>query len=331
MPRARPERDRRRPAPPKRAAALGEFDLIDRYFQRPSRQTRVGVGDDAAIVRTTPGTELHVCTDTLVADRHFPAQTPAASVGHRALAVNLSDLAAMAARPRWATLALTLPDVDTHWLGDFAGGLYRLAAEHDVDVVGGDTTGGPLTVTLTLLGEAPRGTRLTRDRAQVGDRVYVSGPLGDAAAGLALVQRQGGATTLAEQHLVNRFLWPKPRLDLTEVLRQFGRAAIDISDGLLADAEHVASASGVRLVIDAARVPVSRELAASQIRESQQQLALAGGDDLELLLTAAPEAEPILLGYGLIRIGEVVAGKGIELHDEGTPRPLPERLGYRHF
>ncbi|MEO0997609.1 MAG: thiamine-phosphate kinase [Pseudomonadota bacterium] len=331
MPRARPERDRRRRRAAPAPGPLGEFEIIERYFRLATAQTEVGGGDDAAIVRTSPGTELHVCVDTLVAGRHFPPQCPAAAVGHRALAVNLSDLAAMAARPRWATLALTLPQAEPHWLADFAHGFAALAREHGVDLIGGDTTAGPLTVTVTALGEAPRGTRLTRDGAQPGDTVYVSGPLGDAGAGLALIQRQGGATSPAEQHLVDRFLWPRPRLDLACVLREHGHAVIDISDGLVADAGHLAAASGVGLVLDLERLPVSAALVDCRLRESHLELALGAGDDYELCVCAPPAAKPVLTYHGLVPIGEAVAGSGVVFRRDGRPVDPPVSAGYRHF
>src|SRR2546429_5891384 len=225
---------------------LSEFALIERYFrgcgaQRPD--VLAGIGDDAALLTVAPDAELVAATDTLVAGVHFPHQSPPASIGHRALAVNLSDLAAMGARPAWALLALTLPDADEGWLAQFAAGFGALARAHEVALVGGDTTRGPLCVTVQLLGHVPRGEALRRCGGRAGDALFVSGTPGDAAAGLALEQGRLHASPEALAYLRERFLRPTPRIALGERLRRHASACIDVSDGLLGDAGKLADRS----------------------------------------------------------------------------------------
>ncbi len=228
--------------------ALSESALIERYFRACGAQRAdviAGVGDDAARLTSPGDLELVAATDTLVAGVHFPLTSPASSIGHRALAVNLSDLAAMGARPAWALLALTLPAADEAWLGEFAAGLASLARAHDVALVGGDTTRGPLCVTVTLLGHVPPGAALRRSGARAGDALFVSGTPGDAAAGLALEQGRLRASAAGHAYLRERFLLPTPRMALGERLRAHASGCIDVSDGLLADAGKLAAASGV--------------------------------------------------------------------------------------
>ncbi|GAC1459298.1 MAG: thiamine-phosphate kinase [Steroidobacteraceae bacterium] len=291
---------------------LGEFALIDRYFRAcGARRADVltGVGDDAALLEVPGDTDLVAATDTLVAGVHFPHDSPAASIGHRALAVNLSDLAAMGARPAWALLALTLPEARESWLGEFATGLGDLARAHEVELVGGDTTRGPLCITVQLLGFAPRGTALKRCGACAGDALFVSGTPGDAAAGLALVQGRLRAAAAAGRYLRERFELPTPRVALGERLRRFASACIDISDGLLADAAKLAQASGTGLEIHYAALPVSAELEGAAGAERARELALTGGDDYELCFSVAEHKVAALLQelppqrWGYSRIG----------------------------
>src|SRR5712671_1588887 len=243
---------------------LSEFALIERYFstcgaQRPD--VLAGIGDDAALLAVAPEAELVAATDTLVAGVHFPHQSPPASIGHRSLAVNLSDLAAMGARPAWALLALTLPDADEGWLAEFAAGFSALARAHEVALVGGDTTRGPLCVTVQLLGQVPRGEALRRSGGRAGDALFVSGTPGDAAAGLALeqgrLQAPAEAPAEALAYLRERFLLPTPRMALGERLRRHASACIDVSDGLLGDAGKLADASRAGVEISFGAVPVS--------------------------------------------------------------------------
>lgn len=313
---------------------MDEFQLIERYFRRPapgSAGVEVGVGDDGAIVRLPPGRELVVVVDTLVAGVHFPPDMAPADVGYRALAVNLSDVAAMGAEPAWMTLALTLPAPDADWLEGFAAGLWGLAERHGVALIGGDTTRGPLTVSVEVLGHLPAGTRLLRGGARPGDRVFVSGTLGDAAAGLGLPSPASDA----ERRLRSRFLRPEPRLALGRALA--GRAsaaiaAIDVSDGLLADLAHICEASGAGAVIDEERLPLSAALLEVAGRERAAELALTGGDDYELCFTLAPEvdADDLSADVGVTAIGVMTPEPGVRLRRQGRDVPLPAG-GYRHF
>lgn len=309
-----------------------EFSVIRDFFSFSERtaSVAVGVGDDAAIIRPAAGTELVVAVDTLVESVHFPAQAPAAAVGHRALAVNLSDLAAMGATPRWATLALTLPEADTHWLADFSGGLRRTAVAAEVALIGGDTTRGALTISVSVIGETPTGSRLLRSGAKPGDELWVSGSLGDAAAGLDLLQSTGGASSPDEQFLVDRFLWPTPRQALGVALRDVANAAIDVSDGLLADLDHLLVASDAGAVLQADSIPVSKAL--HEVRgEGALELALTGGDDYELLFAVAPERRHEIPRGAASQIGVITESSGIRLRRGDKELTLPAQSGFNHF
>src|SRR5579863_9978103 len=240
--------------------ALSESELIARYFRGCGAQRRdvqLGVGDDAAILGCPPGAQLVATTDTLVAGVHFPSSVPPAAIGHRALAVNLSDLAAMGARPAWALLALTLPEADERWLGEFAAGFSALARAHGVALVGGDTTRGPLTVTIQLLGHVPHGTALRRSGARAGDLLAVSGTLGDAGAGLLFASAPPAAATREVEELVRRFDYPCPRVELCISSRGIATAAMDLSDGLVGDLPKLAQASGLHAHVSVERLPLS--------------------------------------------------------------------------
>ena len=265
-----------------------EFELIRRYFTHTVRHTRLGVGDDGAVIRARRGTELVVSADMLIAGRHLLADVDARQLGHKALAVNLSDMAAMGATPRWATLALALPHVDGAWLRGFARGFMQLARRHGVDLIGGDTTRGPLAICVQIMGEVPAGRFLTRSGARVGDEVWVSGHIGDAALTLAALERRlqlRGEELRTVQRRLNR---PAPRVALGAALRGIARSAIDISDGLCADLGHICERSRVSAVIELDRLPVSpialRHIGSRPGREA----VLAGGDDYELCFTAPP-------------------------------------------
>jgi thiamine-monophosphate kinase len=319
--------------------ALTETSLIERYFraggaQRPD--VRLGVGDDAAILSVPTGSELVATTDSLVAGVHFPPDSPPASIGHRALAVNLSDLAAMGARPAWALLALTLPQADEAWLEEFAAGLGALAREHRVALVGGDTTRGPLCVTVQLLGLVPEGAALRRSGAGAGDALFVSGSPGDAAAGLALEQRRLTAPQEARAYLRERFLRPSPRVALGEALRGFASACIDVSDGLLGDAGKLALASALGAQLEFEELPVSEALLATLGETRARELALTGGDDYELCF-AVPQAKlvPLLAQlppqrWGYRRIGALHSGSGARVMRAGTVMEF-SHSGYQHF
>ncbi|TLY57022.1 MAG: thiamine-phosphate kinase [Gammaproteobacteria bacterium] len=318
---------------------LTEFELIERYFRdcgAARSDVIAGIGDDAALVAVPPDTELVVATDTLVAGVHFPEGSPAASIGHRALAVNLSDLAAMGARAAWALLALTIPRAEEAWLAEFAAGLAALARAHGVALVGGDTTRGPLTVTVQLLGTVPPGAALRRCGGRAGDALFVSGTPGDAAAGLALEERRLAAEPLALAYLRERFLRPTPRMALGERLRGHASACIDVSDGLLGDAGKLAQASQTGVEISFAAVPVSEPLVRAVGEEQARTLALTGGDDYELLFAVHPEKVSAMLAdlpperWGYTRIGALRAAPGAEVLREGTVMQF-SHSGYQHF
>ena len=305
---------------------MDEFELIRRFFSRDlvSRDVVVGVGDDGALLRPTPGHDQVHVIDTLVEGVHFPANIDAADIGYRVVAVNLSDIAAMGATPRWMTLALTLWDKDEQWVGRFADGLYSAAREHDVALVGGDTTQGDAVVaTVHLTGEVEQGRALLRSGARVGDTVYVTGTVGDAAAGLTLLQ-----SDVVDEALLQRFLRPVARIEQGRALLGRASAAIDISDGLVADLGKLAQASGVGAEIDIASVPLSAAMLQRYDRDSAEQFALTGGDDYELCFTAPAGAIAEL--DGIAAIGVVTDGDGVVCRRGGQIVEV-DSSGYRHF
>ncbi len=314
-----------------------EFDLIARLFTRPAPHARLGVGDDAALISVSSGMELAVSTDMLVSGRHFLADTDPYFLGHKTLAVNLSDLAAMGALPRWATLALALPEADTAWLERFSSGLFDLADKFQVDLVGGDTTRGPLNLCLTILGEVEAGKALRRDGARVGDDIWVSGTLGGAMLGLRHLQ---GLMVLDEEEAsacLNRLNAPEPRVALGRRLLGLAHAAIDLSDGLLADLGHILERSLVGAEIDLNALPahpaVARRLADPDVRRC----LLAGGDDYELCFTAPSEhADAILeaaraVGVAVARIGRITGQAGLRVLDEHGNQMAIRARGFDHF
>jgi thiamine-monophosphate kinase len=318
--------------------AAGEFELIERFFgaggaARPD--VLLGIGDDAALLDVGAEQALALCVDTLVEGVHFPPDAPPESVGHKALAVNLSDLAAMGARPTWALLSLTLPQVDESWLLSFSRGLKALAREHGVALVGGDTTRGPLAVSIQLAGWVPPEQALRRDRARAGDAIYVSGRLGDAAAGLAIWQDKHGARHGAEEaQLIERLHRPQPRVALGQALLGRAHAAIDISDGLLADLGHVLTRSAVGARIEIERLPLSPALRRLHGDEQARRVALSGGDDYELCFTMPTGAQTGLEGLGVpvTRIGLIEPAPGLRLcRSDGTPFDAGDAAGYEHF
>ncbi|MCO6441531.1 MAG: thiamine-phosphate kinase [Nitrococcus mobilis] len=318
--------------------ALSEFELIERYFTGigTSRDDVIlAVGDDTALVAPQTGRHLALSLDTLVAGVHFPVDAPAETVGYKSLAVNLSDLAAMAAEPAWLLLALTLPQADPDWLERFAGGLAALANEAGMALVGGDISRGQaLTVTVQVAGYADRPLR--RDGARPGDGLYVSGTLGDAALGLQLWQ--GGQREGSDAHsLIERLHRPSPRIALAQALADLANAAIDVSDGLLADAAHLAERSAVAVVIEPHRLPLSSALRRSASAPQATTLALTGGDDYELCLSlpldqeGAAKALARQAGVILTRIGRVENGCGVRLISTTGETLTYARHGYNHF
>ncbi len=322
---------------------LGEFELIQRFFMRrhAARGARsgviLGIGDDAAVLALPPETELVAAVDTIVAGRHFPEGTDARSIGHRALAVNLSDIAAMGATPAWATLALTMPGVDTAWMERFSAGFLDLADASGVALVGGDTTRGPLTVSVQILGHVPRGTALRRSGARAGDLLAVTGTLGDAGAGLHFVTTPPTAETrLAALELIRRFDYPTPRVRLGLAARGIATAAVELSDGLIGDLPKLAQASGLAAQVAVDRLPLSEAMRAAVPATLARDWALAAGDDYELLLAVpAPRyaelaAEADQLNLTLTTIGELGAGDGVTWSLNGREF-VPGVRGWDHF
>ena len=314
--------------------ALGEFDLIARWFARAPRRgdVRLGIGDDAALLDVPAGRTLVAATDTLVEGRHFLPNAPARSIGHQALAVNLSDLAAMGAEPAWALLSLSMPDVDESWLDGFASGFDALAAAHRVDLVGGDTVRGPRVITVQVLGFVDGAAALRRSGARPGDRVFVSGTPGEAAAGLDALR--AGTSFDAGNRLVRRYLYAEPRVALGRALVGHATAAMDVSDGLFGDLAKLCAASGTGARIDLDALPVSPALAAAHDRGRCERYLLEGGDDYELLFTLPPGADAAALagagGVAVTCIGEVVGEAGVRCARGGREVHYVAR-GYDHF
>ncbi|MBH3338176.1 thiamine-phosphate kinase [Pseudomonas mendocina] len=317
---------------------MGEFELIRHYFAAaPCAQGGDGVvrgiGDDCALLALPADEQLAVSTDTLVAGVHFPDACDAFLLGQRALAVSASDLAAMGATPLAFTLALTLPSVSEAWLAAFTRGLQLMAQDCSLALVGGDTTRGPLSLTLTVFGRVPRRQALLRSGAQVGDLLCVGGELGDAAGALPLALGQRNAPDEIREALLARYWSPQPQLALGQALRGRATAALDISDGLLADCGHIAEASQVALQIELERVPLSTPLRAFAGEEHARACALSGGDDYRLAFTLPPALLADVQADWLdVRvIGRVLAGTGVQLLDAAGQPIEPPRGGYQHF
>ncbi len=314
-----------------------EFDLIARHFTRATPGAVLGVGDDCALLAPTPGMQLAVSSDMLLEGRHFSPQDSPAGIGHKSLAVNLSDLAAMGATPRWATLSIALPEADDAWLTAFARGFFRMADQHGIELVGGDTTRGALTISITVIGEVPPGQALRRDGAQAGDDVWVSGVIGSAA--LALAYRQG--CLFMEQidaaKVLPALYLPTPRVALGIALRGIASSAIDISDGLLADLGHILQRSQLGATLEFAALPTLPVAQAYLHEKVAVDCVLAGGDDYELCFTAAPDKRDAVqsaaetAGVAVTRIGQILAAPGLTVIDaDGQPLPI-EHTGYDHF
>jgi len=305
---------------------VDEFDLIRRYFQCDAQSPGVivGVGDDGAILQPSPGTQQVQVTDTLVEGVHFPANVDARDIGYRVVAVNLSDIAAMGARPRWMTLALTLWDKDESWVEEFAAGLLGAAAQHGVALVGGDTTrGDSVVVTVHVSGEVDEGAAILRSGAMPGDTVFVSGAVGDAAAGLELL-----GEGVVDDALVNRFLKPTPRVELGLALSGRAHAAIDISDGLIADLRKMLDASGAGAEIEIDNIPLSGALQARFDLDTAYRFAMTGGDDYELCFTAPANAVADI--QGITAIGTVTENDALVCRRDGSIVEV-DTSGYRHF
>ena len=317
---------------------MGEFELIRNFFAAaPCAQggegVALGIGDDCALLAVPPGEQLAISTDTLVAGVHFADPCDPFLLGQRSLAVAVSDLAAMGAAPVAFTLALTLPTVATDWLQAYANGLSAMAQSCGVRLVGGDTTRGPLTLTMTVFGRVPGGQALTRSGARPGDLLCVGGELGNAAGALPLVLGQRSADADVADVLLGHYWSPQPQLALGQALRGKATAALDISDGLLADCGHIATASAVGLLIESEKVPMSRALLSFLGENGARSAALSGGDDYVLAFTL-PQAElaPLLAaGWPVHVLGRVVAGQGVTLLDAEGRDITPSTRGYQHF
>jgi thiamine-monophosphate kinase len=323
-------------SPDETAPVAGEFELIRRYFDRgPPRRALLGIGDDCAVLAAPrPGHVFAMATDMLVGGRHFFEDADPASVGHKALAVNLSDLAAMGAQPVAFTLAIALPDVATDWLTGFCRGLFELADRSGCELVGGDTTRGPLNITVTVIGEVPEGSAIRRDAAQPGDDLWVSGELGGAA--FAVAETIHGNALPADHPARRRLDWPEPRNRLGLELRHLARAAIDVSDGLCGDLGHLMERSRVGAQVCWPDLPCDATLTGLP-EDRRMRFALSGGDDYELLFTAASENREAIaalsarLSLRLTRIGRVDSGDSLRIVDRAGRRIEWSGRGFDHF
>ena len=318
-----------------------EFALIDRYFKRPARRAVLGVGDDCALVHVSAGHELAISTDMLVAGTHFLPGVNPRTLGHKVLAVNLSDLAAMGATPRYATLAASLPHADEAWIAEFAAGFFALAEAHEVELIGGDTTRGPMNFCVTIFGETPNGTAIRRDGAQAGDDIWVSGALGGAALGLAWLRGKADWLDAEAGRAAQALLeTPAPRVNLGLALRGAASAMLDLSDGIGGDLAHIANASQLTAQLNVDALPVFAGLDSRPAAE-RRRFALAGGDDYELCFTAPRAKRDAVLQAGhaqdlsVTRVGEMVSRRSpsvallqVDASGELIPEPLS---GYQHF
>ncbi len=318
---------------------MDEFEIIDRYFLHGSypADVVVGIGDDGAVVKNQAGEETVLATDTLVESVHFPVGTSALDLGHKSLAVNLSDLAAMGAVPRWALLSLVLPHAEEDWLSQFSLGFMSLAEQYSVALIGGDTCSGPLCITVTVAGTLPVGTAITRSGASPGDQIWVSGSLGDASIGLGIIQAGADQADPNQLWLMRRLNAPEPRVTLGCSLRGLASAAIDLSDGLLADLGHILHRSGgLGAVLDVSLLPVSPAASAVCGDRAARSSALAGGDDYELCFTAPRRYETKIEALEqekaskTKKIGEICAGEGIRLIGPGSEHYNVTGAGHLH-
>lgn len=328
---------------------MGEFDLIERYFKRPTHKAALGVGDDCALLRPTQGMQLAVSSDMLVDGRHFLSTVDPARLGHKALAVNLSDLAAVGAEPLGFTLALSLPRVDESWLAGFSMGLLRLADAHGCELVGGDTTQGPLNICITVFGEVPPGDALLRQNAQVGDDIYISGTVGDARLALEVFRGTHTLSGEAFEQTRLRMEQPTPRVELGTALRAVANAAIDVSDGLLGDLGHILKRSGVGAQIDTTWLQAAGSFGEVRLAagittvmadlpwNKRLKFALSGGDDYELCFTAPVNQRELVHAAAwetntpVTRIGRITQEQGLVVLDP-QGQPIAKRFAsFDHF
>ena len=319
---------------------MSEFSLIKKYFTRPTRHTNLGIGDDAALITVASGMQLAISSDTLVAGTHFLADCAPYDIGWKALAVNVSDMAAMGVQAKWATLAIALPSIDEAWLAEFSRGFFACADTFNIDLIGGDTTRGSLNISVTIMGEVPTGEALRRDGAQIGDDIWVSGTLGDAALALAILQNRYKIDTNWLEDELEKWLpslhRPQPRAVLGLALHSIATSCIDISDGLLADLGHILKASNCGAEIDLEQLPVSLYNLNHLQEPAIQQCVLTGGDDYELCFTAPKNTRKLIEEIGkdqhllLTRIGSTRMAIGLQASYKNNPITLSIQ-GFDHF
>lgn len=316
-----------------------EFQLIESFFTgraQSRKDVAVAIGDDCAIVEPAKHKSIAISCDTLVENVHFFPDMPAKALGYKSLAVNLSDLAAMGAEPAWMTLALTLPEVDEEWLAQFSAGLFEIAEYYGVALIGGDTTRGPRAITITVNGQLSTGSGLRRSGAKNGDWIYVTGTLGDSALGLDLLRGKLACKDSDSDYLINRHYQPTPRVLAGQALRKLASSAIDLSDGLVSDLQHVLKASNVGAVIDVDKLPLSDELQANVSAEMARSYGLTGGEDYELLFTVSEADKGALdialaeTGVKFTQIGQICTGGKLTLLQDKQPY-VPTNLGFEHF
>lgn len=317
---------------------MSEFNLIKQHFTRPTRHTNLGVGDDAALISISPGMELAISADMLVAGTHFFADADPYHIGWKSLAVNVSDMAAMGAKPKWATLAIALPNNDTQWLSEFSRGFFACAAEFDVDLIGGDTTRGPLNICVQMMGEVPIGKAIKRSGAKASDDIWVSGLLGNAALALAHMQKKLTLTAQAFSACAPSLHSPQARVTLGLALLGIANSAIDISDGLLADLGHILQASNVGATLQLSQIPHSEYCDISTLQNKEIiKLLLAGGDDYELCFTAPAEKRAEILALSqklalsLSCIGQITNETGVVVHGLNDEILDIKETGFDHF
>lgn len=316
---------------------MSEFDLIRQHFTRPTHQTNLSVGDDAALISVAAGMELAISADMLVAGTHFFADADPYKLGWKSLAVNVSDMAAMGANPKWATLAIALPEVNDPWLTEFSRGFFACAETFNVDLIGGDTTRGPLTISVQIMGEVPIGLAIKRSGAKVGDEIWVSGTLGDAAMALAVIQQRFELSATEFHEIVNALHMPLPRVSLGLALHGLANSAVDISDGLLADLGHIlkASKNGAHVFLN--RLPISDTIGRNYQLDQVKNMILAGGDDYELCFTAPTEKHAEIailskiLNLPLSCIGQITADTNLVVHGCNDEILDIKETGFDHF
>ena len=320
---------------------MAEFDLIQKYFSKPGishTETVLGIGDDAAVVEVPDDYQLVISTDSMLENVHFPDSTPAKSIGIKLAAVNLSDMAAMGAIPKWATLNIALPEIDEMWLKSFSKGLLQMLDKHGVQLIGGDTTQGPLNVGLQIMGIIQKGNALLRSGAQIDDDIYVTGCLGDAALGLEITLDYDYKSLLNNNYLLDSINHPSPRMEFGKKIVGLASSCIDISDGLISELQHISKASSVGMDIELEQIPLSDEYKCYLKQGGNYQFALAGGDDYELCFTAPATAQKQLLKIAeecdirVSKIGCINASNQVRMLKNGKPFSLDGfRVGYQHF